>query len=139
MRVLIFISFVLSLIVPWAWLVVLEATREQTLLLGPPLFLMMVQVLFEIWGYRQSVNLLVRIGIPVGFVAYRLRLLVDWVRAAYDIYAAASDVRENKAMLALAGANLVFWCIILFYVLLLRVCPLYFKPQRGRVREGGGR
>lgn len=129
----------MSLIVPWVWLVALDATPEQTQLLGPPLFLMMVQVLFEIWGYRQSVNLLVRIGIPVGFVAYRLRLLLDWVCAAYDTYIAASDVRENRAMLALAGANLVFWFIILFYVLLLRVCPPYFKPQRGRRRESVGR
>lgn len=98
-------------------------------LVGPHLFVMMTQVLFEIWSYRACVSVVVRIGIPVGFVAYRLRLLGEWFLRAWDVW--KGDVRGG-CMVLLAGGNIVFWGFVLFYVLLLKVCPPYFMG--GRVR-----
>lgn len=123
-RVFLLTSLLLSIVIPWIWLLAFNPTLEQRMLLGPHLFAMMTQVLFEIWSYRSSVSLLVRLTIPVGFVAYRVRLLLQWVQAAYHEFD-TSNVSETF-MFALALANLIFWGIILFYVLLLKVCPPYF-------------
>lgn len=123
-RVFLLSSLLLSIVFPWIWLLVFNPTLEQRMLLGPHLFAMMAQVLFEIWSYRTSVSLLVRLTIPVGFAAYRVRLLIQWVQASYinlDTFGFSDTV-----MFVLALANLLFWGIILFYVLLLKVCPPYF-------------
>eukprot|EP00177_Eucheuma_denticulatum_P008376 GFKZ01015237.1.p1 GENE.GFKZ01015237.1~~GFKZ01015237.1.p1 ORF type:complete len:224 (+),score=26.90 GFKZ01015237.1:132-803(+) len=118
-RVLLGTSAVISLLVPWGWIAV-GGNRELELL-APHLFLMMAQVLFEIWSYREGVSVVVRIGIPVGFVAYRLRVLVRWVERALE--------GGERQMVGLAVVNLGFWGVVLFYVLLLKVCPPYFVDR----------
>lgn len=127
-RLLLSVSLMLSIVVPWVWLLVFSVSQAQARLLGPHLFLMMTQVLFEIWSYRQTVSTIVRISIPVGFVAYRLHLLIDWVQEAYNV---ESGAFSDKFMLFLAFANLIFWTIVLFYILLLKVCPPYFSSRTG--------
>lgn len=124
-RIFLLTSLLLSIVFPWAWLLFFNPTVIQRMLLGPHLFAMMVQVLFEIWSYRSSVSLVVRLTIPVGFVAYRVRLLLQWVQDAYYLLDPLSV--SNVVMFALAFSNLVFWGVILFYVLLLKVCPPYFS------------
>lgn len=120
-------SFVLSLLLPWAWIIA-GIKNAECKLLGPHLFLMMAQVLFEIWSYRNTVSTFIRIGIPVAFVSYRLGLLVNWVRAAFE--GGADGGMRDLAMKALALSNLTFWGVVLFYVLLLKVCPPYFLERR---------
>lgn len=131
-RLFLVTSFVFSIVLPWVWLVVFSPSPAQTRLLAPHLFLMMSQVLFEIWGYRQSVSALVRISIPVGFCAYRLRLLYDWVYASLLV---DPKKTSDKVMIALAVSNLCFWCVMFFYVLLLKVCPPYFVPSNESQRS----
>lgn len=125
-------SFVISLVVPWLWIAFFSPSYEQLQLLGPHLFLMMSQVLFEIWSYRTTVNVVIRIGIPVGFVSYRLRVLLNWVQLTF---AGKSTVLSDVFMKVLAAANLCFWAIVLFYVLLLKVCPPYFLAREGHMKE----
>lgn len=119
-RALLFISFILSILLPWTW-IASGADPARVKLLGPHLFVMMAQVLFEIWSYRPDVGTAIRVGIPVGFVAYRIWLLMQWTSAAW--------LTEDIPMAMLAISNLAFWAIILFYVLLIRVCPLYFTER----------
>lgn len=132
-RIFLISSFLISIAAPWIWLTCFRTTLSQRRLLGPHLFLMMAQVLFEIWSYRTTVSLLLRITIPVAFVSYRIRLLVDWVKKSSFIILTNSQAKSNLAdrlMFALAMVNLVFWGIILFYVLLLKVCPPYFLENK---------
>lgn len=134
-RILICTSVLLSLVVPWAWIVIVAARASELEIMAPHLFLMMVQVLFEIWSYRGNVSVVVRIGIPVGFVAYRMKVLAVWVQSAM--------VRNcggvaGWAMVALAVANLGFWGLVLFYVLLLKVCPPYFLGKAEGRKAGTG-
>lgn len=133
-------SLVVSLVVPWGWLTLFETCREQQLLLAPHLFLMMTQVLFEIWSYRNGVNAAIRIGVPVGFVSYRLRVLMDWVWVAAGSVEWKDGVKLSTewVMLGLAVINLVFWSVILFYVLLLKVCPPYFVQREQQENEARG-
>lgn len=134
LRFFIVTSLILSILMPWTWLIWFSPSKKQVRLLGPHLFVMMTQVLFEIWSYRKSVSLLVRVSIPVAFVGYRLRIVVEWIQGAAAAYADSSEL-SNQVMLALACANLFFWSIMLFYVLLLKVCPPYFGGQSHRVQE----
>lgn len=132
-RIFLISSLLISLVVPWIWLSCFRTTLSQRRLLGPHLFLMMAQVLFEIWSYRATVSLLLRITIPVAFVSYRIRLLVDWVRKSALIILSNTEGKsdlDDRLMFALAMVNLVFWGIILFYVLLLKVCPPYFLESK---------
>ncbi|CAN8063988.1 unnamed protein product [Agarophyton chilense] len=131
-RLCLFSSLLLSLLIPWAWILTFSISEQQTKLLAPHLFLMMTQVLFEIWSYRPNVSVVVRICIPVTFVCYRLTVLYQWVRAAAAAY---SEQIQSRIMLALATANLAFWSVILFYVLLLKVCPPYFLVERSPTTE----
>lgn len=116
-RVLLATSFILSILIPWIW-IFCRANPARVKLLGPHLFVMMAQVLFEIWSYRLDVSTTIRVGIPVGFVAYRIWLLIHWCSAAW--------LAKDIPMTVLAISNLGFWAVILFYVLLIRVCPFYF-------------
>lgn len=126
-------GLVISIILPWLW-IVFSPSYGELQLLGPHLFLMMAEVLFEIWSYRTTVSVVVRIGIPVGFVSYRLRVLLDWTQEAMAVDSVAlSDV----LMKVLAVSNLCFCSVVLFYVLLLKVCPPYFL-ERGRLVDRNG-
>lgn len=125
-RIFLFSSLVLSIVVPWIWLLAFNPSLDERMMLGPHLFAMMAQILFEFWSFRPYVSLVVRLAIPVGFVAYRLRLLMQWVQAAYQV---DLSIRSHLFMLVLASANLIFWSIMLFYVLLLKVCPPYFSSS----------
>lgn len=131
-NLLIVFSFLLSIAVPWVWIVAFQPSYRQLRLLAPHLFLMMTQVLFEIWSNRASVSIVIRIGIPVAFVSYRMRVLVAWVGEALQ----GGEGIADRVMLALAGGNLAYWGLVLFYVLLLKVCPPYFleRDQVGRNR-----
>lgn len=133
-RVFLIISLVISIIIPWVWLLAFSPTPAQCRLLGPPLFVMMSQVLFEIWSYQTTVSILFRITIPVGFVSYRLRLLIEWVQEAAKL-----DVNNtaDQLMFVLACVNLFFWAIMLFYVLLLKVCPPYFNSPIDNAHQNG--
>lgn len=131
-RILIFSSLVLSIIFPWIWLAFFKPNEQQSSLLGPHLFLMMTQVLFEIWSNRNNVSSLIRVGIPVAFAAYRLNLLYDWVYKSWNIYHAKGNQIQDGYMVLLASSNFIFWCFILFYVLLLKVIPPYFTPKSYR-------
>lgn len=122
-RLLLAFSLVLSIIIPWAWIVFFSASDSELALLGPHLFLMMTQVLFEIWSYRTSVNVVIRVGIPVGFVAYRMRVLTVWAQLSLKRDPLSS---ADRFMRVLSVGNLGFWFIVLFYVLLIKVCPPYF-------------
>lgn len=129
-RVLLCTSLLISVIVPWVWILSVAARASELELLAPHLFLMMAQVLFEIWSYRGNVSVVVRIGIPVGFVAYRIKVLVGWAQSAV---ARNCGGIAGWAMVVLAMANLGFWGVVLFYVLLLKVCPPYFlRRAEGR-------
>lgn len=116
----------LSIFIPWVWIALFSPSYGQLQLLGPHLFLMMSQVLFEIWSYRATVKIVVRIGIPVGFVSYRLSVLLKWVQEAL---ANDSTALPDVFMKVLAVSNLCFWGVVLFYVLLLKVCPPYFLEK----------
>lgn len=120
-------SFLLSIALPWAWIVFFSPSFAQRQLLGPHLFMMMVQVLFEIWSYRATISMLIRVTIPVAFVAYRMKLLITWVQ---QVFLVVSDDTSDLVMRVLAVSNLVFWSVILFYVLLLKVCPPYFLEKK---------
>lgn len=109
------------------------ASTQHRKLLAPHLFLMMAQVLFEIWSYRLSVSLVVRIAIPVAFVSYRLTVLYEWVRDAF--VAMSSNMLPDQLMFVLALVNFAFWIFILLYVLLLKVCPPYFLVRREDVSD----
>lgn len=124
-RLLLVTSFVISFAAPWVWLLAFPMTRTQTHILAPHLFVMMSQVLFEIWGYRSCVSVVARLGIPVAFVTYRLTVLYG---CALEAAMVAMRTRQTAdvIMFALTGANVLFWALILFYVLLLKVCPPYF-------------
>lgn len=119
-------SFVLSLVAPWIWIAYFEPSYQQLQLLGPHLFLMMAQVLFEVWSYRTTVSVVIRVGIPVAFVSYRMRVLVAWVQ---DALVVENKGLSDKVMVALASANVCFWGFMLFYILLLKVCPPYFLER----------
>lgn len=120
-------SFLLSIVAPWVWIVGFRPSYRHLHLLGPHLFLMMTQTQFEIWSYRTTVNVVIRIGIPVAFVSYRMRVLVSWVRDSLMVVEPMTT--SDKFMLFLASANFCFWGVMLFYVLLLKVCPPYFLER----------
>lgn len=122
MRVLIVTSLLVSVVLPWVW-VIIGATMKQMRMLGPPLFVMMAQVLFEIWSHRSTVSAIVRIGIPVAFVSYRLWVILEWV----NVSIASLDGWNGCVMVLLSCLNLAYWSTMFFYVLLLKVCPPYFK------------
>jgi hypothetical protein len=150
-RALIATSVVLSLAVPWAWVLrsAPELSPAQLRLLAPHLFVLMSQVFCELASYYPSSSLLLRLAVPVSFTFYRLRLLLEWFGKAS---AAAGDtplsyasfvslvktfslttsggLRERAvtpdAMQALAASNLVFWIVCLFGFILVRVVPRFF-------------
>lgn len=136
-RFCLLLSLLLSVVIPWIWILTFNPTPQHRKLLAPHLFLMMAQVLFEIWSYRLSVSLVVRIAIPVAFVTYRLTVLYEWVHDAF--VAMSSNLVPDQLMFVLAFANFAFWNVILFYVLLLKVCPPYFLDRREDVSETASR
>ena len=67
--------------------------------------------------------------IPVGFNAYRMFPVMEWVRTSHDLFVGSSAPvtnHKNTFNVALACVNLVFWTYNLFVFLLLRVLPVYF-------------
>lgn len=130
-------SFFISVLIPACLILfVSEVTEKQKALLAPHLFCLCGQVVFELTCFRSGVNQLVRLAIPVLSTAYRFTRLLEWVKNAAAVVRLAGDnaPRGDVAMLALAGVNLAFWAIVLFYFLLLRVVPRYFAPPK----PGGG-
>jgi hypothetical protein len=132
--VLLSVSAVLSISVPWAWIVTGRLTRVQLEMLAPHLFMMMAQVIFELACYRPTLSLLVRLSVPVLFTAYRLRLLLEWLARADDVLRLPNIPQNAFAVRYLALANLAFWTFVLFYFLLLKVVPRYFLDTDGNAR-----
>ena len=67
-----------------------------------------------------------RILVPIGFNAYRLKPLCRWVYLASMISPEAGHQAWYYAAFALSIINLAMWSYNLFVFLLLRVLPLYF-------------
>ena len=67
-----------------------------------------------------------RILVPIGFNAYRLKPLCRWVHLASMISPEADHRAWYYAAFALSVVNLALWSYNLFVFLLLRVLPIYF-------------
>lgn len=124
-RLLLAASGIVSFVLPWT-LILWTGDAVVARVVGPQLFVFATQQLFEIWSYRSQVPLAVRVLIPVGFVAYRLKVIATWIGDADAI----RDSGVRRAAQALGVANIAFCAFVLFYVLLLRVCPPYFARKR---------
>ena len=89
-----------------------------------PLVLLFIQVACE--NATMKFHDVLRILVPIGFNAYRLKPLCRWVYLASMISPEADHQAWYYAALALSIINLVLWSYNLFVFLLLRVLPLYF-------------
>lgn len=126
--ILVSVSAVLSLVLPWTLILLGKPSQLQTNMLSPHLFIMMSQVIFEIRCNRAKCNYVVRLLIPIAATAYRLRLLLDWCHLARESLQSADDISSRKFfMCGLAYANLTFWVFTLFFFLLARIVPRYFS------------
>lgn len=119
-------SLIISVFLPWLCIFALGPSYPHRKPLADALFLMMSQVLFEVWSYRPKVKGGVRVAIPLAFVSYRLLLLVKWARGAAQMFEVDRSV-TNGCIVALASSNVVFWFIVLVYVLILKVTVPYFS------------
>ncbi len=106
---------------------------------APPLFLLMAQLFMETTTESSPRHwaALVRILNPIGFNAFRLLPLTDWLISGATIALAASNAgvplggRLFTAWAALlAAVNLALWIYNLFGFLLLKALPLYLDAQR---------
>lgn len=102
---------------------------------GPCVFLLIAQILME-WasGQKQADGTcawasLIRIVIPIGFNAYRMLPLGEWVEVAVAL---ASVQRSTfTAWFAfLAVCNFLMWAYNLFVFLLLQALPQYLDAAR---------
>jgi hypothetical protein len=135
--VLLSLAAVLSIAVPWAWIIAGRLSRGQVEMLAPHLFVFMAQVIFELACYRPTVSLLVRMSVPVLFTAYRLRVLLEWLAKADEVLRMPEIPRNAFAVRYLALANLAFWSFVLFYFLLLKVVPRYFLAADKEMSSAG--
>mmetsp|Transcript_24946 Transcript_24946/g.98511 ORF Transcript_24946/g.98511 Transcript_24946/m.98511 type:complete len:226 (-) Transcript_24946:4057-4734(-) len=118
-QVSILIALLACLLLPWLDIYLTGADRDVLQLVSPSAFCFSSQILVEFWFYKDSSSVLVRILVPVIFNAYRIAKAYNWLEKAvfYDNY-----------QLALAAVNFLFTVFTLFYVLLLRVLPIYVNP-----------
>ena len=93
---------------------------------APHLFLLLSQITME--GVSNDVRYynLIRLLVPIGFNAYRISSLLEWVSMAWS--STALKGFWYYWLLGLAITNLVLWTYNLFIVLLLRVTPAYLDP-----------
>lgn len=102
---------------------------------APHLFLTLCQVVTETLHRGGGSYALIRLLVPIGFNAYRIRSLWIWTATAAAGFIGATDsnalyplspsVLWAAASLILASVNLVAWTYNLFVFLLLRVVPQY--------------
>jgi len=93
-----------------------------------PLVLLLVQVMME--NSTQKFHDALRILVPIGFNAYRLKPLISWVVVAIEmLHDDEQEIIWRIFGLVLAVMNLAMWTYNLFIFLLLRVLPVYFDPE----------
>ena len=93
-----------------------------------PLVLLLVQVMME--NSTQKFHDALRILVPIGFNAYRLKPLISWVVVAIEmLHDDEQEIMWRIIGLVLAVINLAMWTYNLFIFLLLRVLPVYFDPE----------
>mmetsp|Transcript_8441 Transcript_8441/g.7999 ORF Transcript_8441/g.7999 Transcript_8441/m.7999 type:complete len:234 (-) Transcript_8441:277-978(-) len=104
---------------------VLVAPQEVTSGAVSPLMLLVVQIATERKTKRFHDAL--RILVPMGFNAYRLKSLYYWVETAMLVV--PKDQPWYYVSLVFSLANLCVWTYNLFVFLLLRVLPAYFDKD----------
>lgn len=106
---------------------------------APPLFLLLAQLAMESTteSCPRAWAALIRILNPIGFNAFRLLPLTDWLITAATIALAAANAGVPLAArlftlwgALLAAANLLLWIYNLFGFLLLKALPLYLDAER---------
>ena len=107
---------------------------------GPPLFLLLAQLFMEATTEAASRDwaALVRILNPIGFNAFRLYPLFQWVASSAGLAAgavAAADAPLHArafvlCVAVLAGVNACLWLYNLFVFLLLTALPHYLDASR---------
>eukprot|EP00554_Chaetoceros_debilis_P002683 CAMPEP_0194083188 /NCGR_PEP_ID=MMETSP0149-20130528/8497_1 /TAXON_ID=122233 /ORGANISM="Chaetoceros debilis, Strain MM31A-1" /LENGTH=218 /DNA_ID=CAMNT_0038765529 /DNA_START=17 /DNA_END=673 /DNA_ORIENTATION=+ len=89
-----------------------------------PLVLLLVQIVTE--KSTQRFHDVLRILVPIGFNAYRLKGLYNWVESALLV---SEDHPWYYVGLTLSTINLIIWSYNLFVFLLLRMLPVYFDKD----------
>jgi len=116
LRFLLSIGLTVSLIIPWC--LVYYGDYSTVVILAPHMFMYAVQLLMEIWSYRASFSIGLRLLITIGLIGYRLWMIFDWIM----------DAKELFALRILAFVNLTYWGLI-FQFLLVFVAPKYFPGR----------
>lgn len=125
-----------GVIVPFLYL--LSAPLHLGQLAAPHFFLVSMQVFVEVLSQTQTCHALVRLLVPIGFNAYRVPVLMDWVadsgHSVSSIISAGSTSLSAENIVAYTGyglaiLNLVCWVYNLFVFLLLRAVPQYLDKS----------
>lgn len=127
---------------------VILGPKDIKIAAAPPLFLLWCQITMETLALNSIYfHDLIRILVPVGFNAYKMRSLMIWCNKSLELLPSSSDfwqhaeddqdfgdTSNNESWyywgLVLAFTNLVLWTYNLFVVLLLRMMPNFMHPQR---------
>uniref|UniRef100_A0A7S2HNC2 DUF7733 domain-containing protein n=1 Tax=Helicotheca tamesis TaxID=374047 RepID=A0A7S2HNC2_9STRA len=108
---------------------------------APHLYLVFCQCLME--TLVSTFHVLPRLLVPIGFNAYRLIALRDWVQTSWNSCSIACDAFSKTTKthfdikliwemlgFTLAMTNMIMWTYNIFIFLLLRVVPEYLDRQR---------
>ena len=114
---------VLAILIPAALCLLNVSNTAVLMILGPHMYLTMVQVLCEYCTRGSHVAMLPRMLVPIGFNTYRMWTLWVWATAAISSGLGPWHV-------GLAVANLLFWAYNLFVFLLGKMVPIYLDPAK---------